>query len=90
MFPQVLVQPAAYGLPAVAMENLHPDSVVNAEAGYLVKSEANLLVSLDCCRLTTVCVKKCRPHLRGAPRRLTGTLFIGLGEGIYGGNCQPS
>ena len=46
MFPQVLVQPAAYGLPAVAMENFHPDSVVNGEAGYLVKSESELACKL--------------------------------------------
>jgi len=40
--PQVLVQAAACGLPAVAMEKYHPDYVINGETGYLVKSESEL------------------------------------------------
>lgn len=40
--PQLLVQAAAYGLLAVAMEKYHPDCVVNGETRYLVKSENEL------------------------------------------------
>jgi glycosyltransferase involved in cell wall biosynthesis len=37
--PQVLGQAVSCGLPAVAMDNYHPDYVVHGESGYLVKSE---------------------------------------------------
>ncbi len=40
--PQVLLQAAACGLPAVAMEKYRPDYVINGETGYLVKSESEL------------------------------------------------
>jgi len=36
--PQVLVQAAACGLPAIAMDVYHPDYVVNGETGFLVES----------------------------------------------------
>ena len=39
--PQVLVQAASCGLPAVAMDVYRPDYVVNGETGYLVKSEGD-------------------------------------------------
>jgi glycosyltransferase involved in cell wall biosynthesis len=45
--PQVLGQAAACGLPAIAMENYHPDYLVNGETGYLVKSEEELREKLD-------------------------------------------
>ncbi len=40
--PQVLVQAASCGLPAVAMNKYRPDYVVNGETGYLVESENEL------------------------------------------------
>jgi glycosyltransferase involved in cell wall biosynthesis len=40
--PQVLVQAASSGLPAVAMEKYRPDYVVHGETGYLVKSDSEL------------------------------------------------
>ncbi len=40
--PQVLVQAASCGLPAVAMEKYRPDYVLHGETGYLVKSEGEL------------------------------------------------
>jgi glycosyltransferase involved in cell wall biosynthesis len=40
--PQVLVQAASSGLPAVAMNKYRPDYVVNGETGYLVESENEL------------------------------------------------
>jgi glycosyltransferase involved in cell wall biosynthesis len=40
--PQVLGQAAACGLAAIAMEKYRPDYVVNAETGYLVKSDIEL------------------------------------------------
>ncbi len=45
--PQVLVQAAACGLPAIAMEKYRPDFVVNGETGYLVKSESELSEKLS-------------------------------------------
>jgi glycosyltransferase involved in cell wall biosynthesis len=44
--PQVLVQAASSGLPAVAMNLYRPDYVVNGETGYLVKSEGEISRSL--------------------------------------------
>jgi len=40
--PQVLLQAASCGLPAVAMDLYRPDYVVNGETGYLVKSESEV------------------------------------------------
>ncbi len=40
--PQVLVQAASCGLPAVAMRKYQPDYVVQGETGYLVESESEL------------------------------------------------
>ena len=40
--PQVLVQAASCGLPAVAMNKYRPDYVVNGETGYLVESDTEL------------------------------------------------
>ena len=40
--PQVLVQAASSGLPAVAMQKYRPDYVVHGETGYLVESESEL------------------------------------------------
>jgi glycosyltransferase involved in cell wall biosynthesis len=40
--PQVLVQAASCGLPAVAMNKYRPDYVVNGETGYLLESENEL------------------------------------------------
>jgi glycosyltransferase involved in cell wall biosynthesis len=40
--PQVLVQAASSGLPAVAMEKYRPDYVVHGKTGYLVKSDGEL------------------------------------------------
>jgi len=45
--PQVLVQAAASGLPAVAMEKYRPDYVVNGETGYLAKSDDELSEKLS-------------------------------------------
>ncbi len=40
--PQVLVQAASCGLPAIAMDVYRPDYVVHDQTGYLVKSESEL------------------------------------------------
>lgn len=45
--PQVLVQAAACGLPAIAMEIYQPDYVANDQTGYLVKSEGELSQKLS-------------------------------------------
>jgi glycosyltransferase involved in cell wall biosynthesis len=44
--PQVLVQAASCGLPAVAMEKYRPDYVIHGQTGYLVKSESELSYSV--------------------------------------------
>lgn len=45
--PQVLLQAAACGLPAVAMQVYRPDCVVNGTTGFLVDNDAELSVKLD-------------------------------------------
>jgi glycosyltransferase involved in cell wall biosynthesis len=45
--PQVLGQAAACGLPCVAMAVYHPDYVVNAETGFLVRSDTELSQKLE-------------------------------------------
>jgi glycosyltransferase involved in cell wall biosynthesis len=45
--PQVLGQAAACGLPCVARDVYRPDYVVNAETGFLVRSEAELSQKLE-------------------------------------------
>jgi glycosyltransferase involved in cell wall biosynthesis len=45
--PQVLVQAAACGLPAIAMIVYHPEYVVNGRTGFLVESDAALSEKLD-------------------------------------------
>jgi len=45
--PQVLLQAAASGLPAVAMNVYHPDYVVHGETGFLVESDEQLAEKLD-------------------------------------------
>ena len=44
--PQVLVQAASCGLPAVAMALYRPDYVIDDQTGYLVKSESELFQKL--------------------------------------------
>jgi glycosyltransferase involved in cell wall biosynthesis len=45
--PQVLLQASACGLPSIAMELYHSDYVVNGRTGFLVRSDAELSISLD-------------------------------------------
>ncbi len=45
--PQVLLQAAACGLPAVAMSLYHSDYVVNGETGFLAGSDAELAQAFD-------------------------------------------
>jgi glycosyltransferase involved in cell wall biosynthesis len=45
--PQVLGQAAACGLPCVAMDVYRPDYVVNAETGFLVRSDTELSQKLE-------------------------------------------
>jgi glycosyltransferase involved in cell wall biosynthesis len=45
--PQVLLQAAACGLPAVAMNVYRPEYVINGKTGFLVESEAELSEKLD-------------------------------------------
>jgi glycosyltransferase involved in cell wall biosynthesis len=45
--PQVLVQAAASGLPAIAMNEYRPEYVVNGETGFIVESDAELEQKLD-------------------------------------------
>jgi len=45
--PQVLLQSAACGLPAIAMDLYRSDYVVNGRSGFLVRSDAELSASLD-------------------------------------------
>jgi glycosyltransferase involved in cell wall biosynthesis len=45
--PQVLVQAAASGLPAIAMELYHPDFVVHGQTGFLARSDQDLAEKLD-------------------------------------------
>jgi glycosyltransferase involved in cell wall biosynthesis len=45
--PQVLLQATACGLPCIAMDSYHPDSVVNGVSGFLVSGEAELAEKLD-------------------------------------------
>ncbi len=40
--PQVLLQAAASGLPCVAMDSYHPDSVVDGKTGFLARSDDEL------------------------------------------------
>jgi glycosyltransferase involved in cell wall biosynthesis len=45
--PQVLLQAAACGMPAIAMNCYEPDYVVNGQTGFLVDSDAELATCLD-------------------------------------------
>lgn len=45
--PQVLIQAAACGLPAIAMNLYRPDAVVDRETGFLVGSDRQLAARLD-------------------------------------------
>lgn len=45
--PQVLLQAAGCGLPAIAMNSYHPDAVVDGETGFLVSGELELGEKLD-------------------------------------------
>ena len=45
--PQVLLQAAGCGLPAIAMNSYHPDAVVDGETGFLVRGEEELREKLD-------------------------------------------
>jgi len=45
--PQVLIQAAGTGLPAIAMDVYHPDYIVNGKTGFLVESDAQLSEKLD-------------------------------------------
>jgi glycosyltransferase involved in cell wall biosynthesis len=58
--PQVLLQAAACGLPAVAMGHYHPEYVVDGRTGFLAGSDAELAE-----RLATLL---CDPNLRAAMR----------------------
>jgi glycosyltransferase involved in cell wall biosynthesis len=46
--PQVLLQAAASGLPAIAMNVYRPDYIVNGRTGYLVENDEALGEKLDC------------------------------------------
>ena len=45
--PQVLLQAAACGLPAIAMNSYRPDAIVDGETGFLVSGEEELGAKLD-------------------------------------------
>jgi glycosyltransferase involved in cell wall biosynthesis len=45
--PQVLLQAAASGLPCIAMELYHPDSIVDRKTGFLARSDAELEQKLE-------------------------------------------
>jgi glycosyltransferase involved in cell wall biosynthesis len=45
--PQVLLQAAGCGLPAIAMNSYRPDAIVNGETGFLVGSTEELAETLD-------------------------------------------
>jgi D-inositol-3-phosphate glycosyltransferase len=45
--PQVLLQAAGCGLPAIAMNSYHPDAIVNGQTGFLVDGEAELGEKLE-------------------------------------------
>jgi glycosyltransferase involved in cell wall biosynthesis len=45
--PQVLLQAAGCGLPAIAMNSYHPDAVVSGQTGFLVSDEVELGEKLD-------------------------------------------
>jgi glycosyltransferase involved in cell wall biosynthesis len=45
--PQVLLQAAGCGLPAIAMNSYHPDAVVDGQTGFLVSGEDELAQKLD-------------------------------------------
>lgn len=45
--PQVLLQAAACGLPAVAMSCYHPDYVINGKTGFLAATDGELSEALD-------------------------------------------
>jgi glycosyltransferase involved in cell wall biosynthesis len=56
--PQVLLQAASSGLPAIAMEVYRPDCLVNGQTGFLVGSDGELTEKLD--------LLICQPELRRA------------------------
>jgi glycosyltransferase involved in cell wall biosynthesis len=54
--PQVLLQAAACGLPAVAMEIYRPDSIVDGVTGFLARNDSELAEKLD--------TLLCKPEVR--------------------------
>jgi glycosyltransferase involved in cell wall biosynthesis len=59
--PQVLLQAAASGLPAIAMEVYRPDCIVNGTTGFLVGTDCELAEKLD--------LLICHPELRRTMER---------------------
>jgi glycosyltransferase involved in cell wall biosynthesis len=45
--PQVLLQAAGCGLPAIAMKSYHPDAIVDGQTGFLVDGEAQMGKKLE-------------------------------------------
>jgi glycosyltransferase involved in cell wall biosynthesis len=45
--PKVILEAAACGLPVIARKNYEPETVLDGETGYLVKSDEELFLGLD-------------------------------------------